>query len=138
MRTRGLHGAVPRAAGTGRFFFQYCGRSHGDEAVAREFEARVKTTRALVDEQGRGVCGLEGCTDLCHARPAPEKGFYPYCRHSHGKMAEKKERDAESAGGTAGRTAKRTLARTSPQAQQSTPVARGSTKQQSERPKKGP
>ena len=37
--------------------------------------------------EGRGVCGLEGCSEPCHVLPAPAVGWFPYCCRSHGVRA---------------------------------------------------
>ena len=106
-------------------WYSYCKRSHGRMAVAKELAARTKTMPALVDEQGCGVCGLEGCTKPCHTLPAPARGWYLYCSRSHGTLAVAKELAAASTGGTAGRTAKGTSATMSPRVPPSTLASEG-------------
>ena len=62
-------------------YFQYCGRTHGREAVMRELELQKEATPEQAGGNGRRVCALEGCQSFCHARPAKEGGGeYLYCR----------------------------------------------------------
>ena len=83
-------------------WYQYCRRSHGIQADAQARRAGAQAiVRATIDQakakatnqavatvdEGRGVCGLEGCSEPCHELPSPEVGWYSYCRRSHGVAA---------------------------------------------------